>query len=83
MKTKQVIETRIEELVDYHWLSFSRDDEDDIIFVENDETIQEAAKLWKMSPEAVKAMDDALSYLVETLIEELKKDLEDIWEKVE
>jgi len=73
MRTRTVIETNIEELLNINWLW--NDDES----VCDDETIAAAAKAWKMTPEAVKAIKDAFEFFTENLVEQLSADLRDIW----
>jgi S-methylmethionine-dependent homocysteine/selenocysteine methylase len=78
MKEKIVIETKISELKDYDWLSYTLPDGDTQI-INNDETIAAAAKAWKMTPEAVGAIKEALEVMAITIIESLEEDLRDIW----
>ncbi len=79
MKQKIVIETRIEDLKDYDWLFYETDNED-IECINDDKSINKAAELWKMTPEAVKAIRMAFDYFAETLVDTLIEDLQDIWE---
>jgi hypothetical protein len=81
MRSKTVIEAHIDELKDSDWLYY--EDGDDIVFVSDDEEIVEAAKRWKMSPEAVKAIKESMDRFIEYMVDMLHQDLQDIWEEVE
>ena len=79
MKEETVLTSRIDELRDYSWLTFTSKDGVDIVFVNNKESVEEAAKLWGITPAAVKAINDAFDFMTESFIYHIKKDLVDIW----
>lgn len=86
MKTKQVIESTIEELRTAKFLFVRPEKEaDDGFFVDNNdkESVSKAAEILKLTPQAVEAINESLEYMVEELIDHLKADLEDIWERLE
>jgi len=76
MEEKIVIETAVGKLKNLDWLSYG----EDCTLVNDDETIAAAAKEWKMTPVAIRAIRGALDYLAESLIEAIEEDLKDIWE---
>ncbi len=78
MKEKTVFETAIGKLKHYAWLSYDLPD-GDMQNIEDDEAIAVAAKIWKMSPEAVGAIRQALNFMAESIIEAVEEDLRDIW----
>ena len=82
MKEKTVLEMHIDNIEDFNWLGFWKDDESEFANLDSDEAIAEAAKLWKMTPEAVKAIDDAFGYMAETLLENIRADLKDLYELI-
>jgi len=81
MKEEKVITTHLDEIKDYDWLSYSTGG-DDISFVADAKTAAEAAKLWKMTPEAVAAIKEALAFMSETIIERVAEDLKDLFEAI-
>jgi hypothetical protein len=78
MKNKMGVETKLEELRNHDWLYFT-DKDDEVIFISDDETIREAAKLWKISPEAVKGLSDSLNNVVQCIVDTAIEDLRDTW----
>jgi len=81
MDTRTVIDTHVEEMYDYDWLTFPIDAGGDIEFV-TDSNIKEAAEALKASPELVDAVNTAFKYFAETLIEKVSQDLKELWELV-
>jgi hypothetical protein len=81
MKQEIVIRTHIEDALSNYWLFMQSDNAQDIEPVHDEESIAKAAKAWKMTPEAVKAIKDSLDYLAETLVDYLKEDLQDLWKE--
>jgi hypothetical protein len=84
MKTRKVIEARVEKLIDQNWLYFDPDPdgEGDIIRI-TQENIEEAAKFYKVPAPFLRMMDDAIRSMANDVIGEVSLDLEDVWEKVE
>jgi len=80
MKEVKLVTSHIDELRDFDWLSYSPD-ENDVIFVNNQKSIMEAAKLWGISPQAVEAIKDALAFMAESFVDHIKEDLVDIWKR--
>lgn len=87
MDTRTVVESELSEIRN-EWLFVRPIDKDgkegDGYFVTTDdpESIRQGAKDLKMTPQAVRAMAEALEYMFETLREHLEVDLKDIWNKV-
>ena len=80
MKEKTVLEMHIDDIGDFNWLGYWEGEE--FIRVDDEETIAEAARLWKMTPEAVTAMNEALSYLSATILEHVRLDLKDLYDLI-
>lgn len=80
MKTRITIDTHINDLKKWNWLGFREGD--DFFFIEDDKMAEEAAKKWGVSLELVKEIKDALQLIADSVIDELEKDLKDIWEKI-
>ena len=82
MKTKVVIETRIEQAKKE--LFFGYESGDDWFFVDprNDKDVEEAAKNLKISKEAVVAISKSFEAMNEYLVDLLIEDLRDVWKKV-
>lgn len=81
MQTKTVVTAHLDELLENRdWLSIDHGEE--IEFVNDEETIKKAAKLWGMTPAGVAAMKSALDYMAECIVEQVGQDLRDIWEEV-
>ena len=78
MRAVQTVETKVGELMDRDWLTYT-DEAGEIQFVEDEESIKEAAKVLGITPAAVEAIKDALQYMAQTMIEALEEDLADIW----
>lgn len=82
MEEKTVITSRLDELTNYDWLSYILEGSDDIVIVNDEKSIAEAAELWGVTPELVKAIKEALDFMSESLIGHIKQDLIDIWKAV-
>jgi hypothetical protein len=82
MKTKVVIETRIENAKDE--LYFGYEVKNDWIFVNprNKESVEEAAKNLNISIEAVIAIAKSFEAMNEYLVDLMAEDLQDVWKKV-
>ena len=78
MRNKTVTDMHIDELLDYDWLSYEDKDGEEIV-IRSEEDEKEAAKVWKTSPLAVKAMRQALDLMTMVFVDEIKNDLQDIW----
>jgi hypothetical protein len=79
MKNKTVTDMHVDELMDYDWLSYEDKDGEEVVIRTDDEE-REAAKLWKVSPLAVKAMRHTLNVMTVLFVDHIKEDLQDIWE---
>jgi hypothetical protein len=70
--------TKLEKLKNRYWLHYDIEDGEPQ-FICNDDDINKAAELWKISPDAVRALadslDNAIGYVVDMAIEDLK----DVW----
>jgi hypothetical protein len=81
MKSKTVVEAHVDELKNNDWLYYK--DGDEIVFVSDEKEIAEAAKRWKMSPEAVKAIKESMDGFVEYLVDLMHQDFEDMWDEID
>jgi hypothetical protein len=79
MKNKLAVETELEEMKDRTWL-FYLDKDGDRVFIDDPESIEEAAELWKISPEAVEGIMRSLNNVVECIVDTAIEDLESVWE---
>jgi hypothetical protein len=79
MKNKMVTDMHVDELLDYDWLSYEDGDGEEVV-IRTDEEEQEAAKLWKVSPLAVKAMRHTLSVMTTLFVDHIREDLQNIWD---
>ena len=81
METKVVVNTHIEKLLD-DWdfgLDFVQENGD---FQRAKDFVKEACEEFEISENALEAIDRALNYLADTLIEELVQDLKDMWKRL-
>jgi hypothetical protein len=80
MRNKMGIETKLEELKDRSWLYYE-DEQGEPVFISDDDpdTIDNAAKKWNISPEAVMGLSDSLNNVVECIVRTAIEDLEDVW----
>lgn len=76
METKTAIKSNVGELKGLPWLQYW--DGDELVTVVEDNEA-EAAKALKISPAAVSAIRASLEGMADSIIEELEKDLADIW----
>lgn len=79
MKNKIVAQTELEEMKDRTWL-FYEDEDGERVFIDDEESIGEAAELWKISPEAVEGIMRSLNNVVECIVDTAIEDLESVWE---
>lgn len=77
MKTKQVIESNLDDVRDYEWLSFNGN------LIDNDEDAKLASEAWGVPVEMVNEIRNSLNFLAETIINAAKQDLIDLWNKLE
>ena len=81
MATKKVVlEFELDNIVDYDWLFYPTKDGDKIVM---DDTIPEAAKALKASPELVKAIHEAFKFFANELISSAKEDIKDLLDQLE
>lgn len=79
MKNKMTVETELEEMKDRTWL-FYQDEDGERVFIDDEKSIEEAAKLWKISTEAVEGIMLSLNNVVECIVDTAIEDLESVWE---
>lgn len=79
MKTVEKIETHLDDIADCKWLFWS--DDNDAFVVSED--FAKAAEIWGVSEKAVRDLHNSFQLLSEQLIGAIRKDLKDIWEKIE
>lgn len=84
MKTKKVVDARVEKLIDENWLWFDPDPkgDGDIIRITQENT-EEAAKFYGIPEPFLRMLDDAVRTMANEIIGELTLDLEDVWNKVD
>ena len=82
MKNKMAVETKLEEMKDRSWL-FYLDDDGDRVFIDDEETIADAADIWDISTEAVTGIMQSLNNVVECIVDTAIEDLEDVWQLAE
>lgn len=85
MKTRIVIDTHLEKVAFGNLLFIQAQTEKDegYFAVSNSDTLQEASEHFGVSQELLVAIDEAIKYGLETLIENINKDLIDIWKLIE
>ena len=81
MKTQKVIETNVEYISGSR--VFGTDDNGNFIFADTEESIAFIAKKHNASPEFITDISAAFEYFAELIVADLKKDLKDIWERLE
>ena len=84
MKTNKIFETYVEK-ADFTNLLFvdPGPDDDGFFATKNADTLKEASDYFGVSGELLKAIEEAIKFGMEELIEKTKKDLIDIWKQVE
>ena len=85
MKTRIVIDSNVEK-IDLGNLLFvpAQSEKDEGYFANSDsDTLQEASEHFGVSPELLVAIEEAIKYGLETLVEAINRDLIDIWKLVE
>ena len=85
MKTKKVIETNIETVIREKFLYFEPQEENEEGFFVNDDpdTLKESAEHFGVSEELLKAIDEAIRWGIEGVVEKVQQDLIDIWKEIE
>ena len=78
MKSKMAVEPKLEEMKDRSWL-FYLDEDGDRVFIDDEETIADAADIWDISTEAVTGIMQSLNNVVECIVDTAIEDLEDVW----
>jgi hypothetical protein len=82
MKTRKVVEARVERLMDANWLWFDPDpDGDGEVIRITQENVDVAAKFYKVPEPFLRMVDDAIRTMANEIVGEIALDLEDIWEK--
>lgn len=81
METKVVIKTHIEKLMGSRdfGLNFEQENGD---YVRAEDYVDDACEYFEFSENALTAIDMALNYLVDALLDELNQDLKDIWKRL-
>ena len=79
MKTTTVITSNVENIVAE---PFGYEIDENYVFANDSETIEILAKEFNVNPKLVKAIANAFEFMSESIIEELHKDLSDIWKKL-
>ena len=82
MKSKMAVEPKLEEMKDRSWL-FYLDEDGDRVFIDDEETIADAADIWDISTEAVTGIMQSLNNVVECIVDTAIEDLEDVWQLAE
>lgn len=85
MKTRTVIDTNLEKVTLGNLLFIpAQSEKDEGYFANSDsDTLQEASEHFGVSQELLVAIDEAIKYGLETLVEAVGRDLIDIWKKIE
>ena len=81
MATKKVIvEFVLDDIEGYDWLFYPTKTDSEIV---TDDTIPEAAKALKASPELVKAIHEAFKFLAAEIVSRAKEDIRDLLDKLD
>lgn len=84
MKTKKFIETHLDKIFLKRFLYVDPGPDDDGFFAVGDaKELKEASKFWGVSEKLLRAIDEAIKFGLEEVIDELRKDLVDIWKRLD
>ena len=78
MRNKTVLETNIDELLEYQWLHYMKGKEVKFIGYSK-ASVKEAAENFGVSEALIEMLRDSFDNMAEAFVEKMKQDLEDVW----